>query len=108
MSSASSVGNSASDRITATPAVSTLCAPFRAQQDPLHADLLRARDVVSQAVADHHGFRGSDAHFPQRRLEDARVRLHEAVIERRNRDRHQAVEARSATRTIAAAGGSSK
>ena len=57
------------------------CRPARA---PAH--------VVREAVADHHGLGRPAPHQLERRLEDARVRLHEAVVGRRDRDRDQAVE----------------
>ncbi len=45
-----------------------------------------------QAVADHHRLVRRGLHLTQRRLEDAAVRLHVAVVERRDRGRKQPLE----------------
>src|SRR5512146_2175 len=48
------------------------------QQHGAHADPPGAVDIVGRTVADHHRFAGGDAEQVERRLEDARVWLHEA------------------------------
>ena len=61
-------------------------------EDGAHAEAARPFDVVDEAVADHDGLGGRGFHRAQRRLEDARVRLHVAVLVRGERDREESLE----------------
>ena len=89
--------------------VDGLARPPRASRMPRMPALPRADDVVRQAVADHRPRRAARTPISsERRLEDARMRLHEAVLGRRDRRPRSARRARSATGTTRGSGASSR
>src|SRR5262245_7017456 len=61
-------------------------------EDGSHADLAGARNVLPDAIADHHRIARSYTHELERRLEDARVRLEVAVRRRGHCGSNEAVE----------------
>ena len=66
--------------------------PGARDENRAHAEPERALDVGRQAVADHHGLAWFDGHLSKRRFEDAAVRLHVAVVERRDGDGEEPFE----------------
>ena len=71
--------------MTGTPGGAAM-RPERATRTPRMPSRMRAVHIVRQAVANHYRLRGLDPRGAERSLEDTRVRLHVAVLERRHGD----------------------